>query len=103
MKMTEPYSPMPRASASANPVSKASMIAGRITQRKTCQGRAPSERAASSTSELRSASTGSKWGRVAVRHLTPGAVEQLLGRSRIDRFQAVNTGKLPSPAGLDRL
>ena len=59
MKMTEPYSPRPRAKASAKPVSSAGRIVGRMTRQKVCQRRAPSVAAASSTSGSRSCSTGS--------------------------------------------
>jgi hypothetical protein len=59
MKITEPYSPRPRANARAKPVSSAGRIAGRITRPKACQRRAPRVAAASSTSASRSWSTGS--------------------------------------------
>ena len=44
MKMTEPYSPTPRAKASAKPVSRAGRIAGRITRENVCQRLAPRRR-----------------------------------------------------------
>jgi hypothetical protein len=58
MKITEPYSPTPRAKASAKPVSTAGKIAGRITRVAICQRLAPRLAAASSSSASRSASTG---------------------------------------------
>jgi hypothetical protein len=58
MKITEPYSPTLRAKASAKPVSRAGAIAGRITRRKAWARDAPSDAAASSTSDSRSCSTG---------------------------------------------
>ena len=50
MNTTEPYSPMPRASASAKPVSAAGAIAGSTTRVTVCQRLAPSIVAASSSS-----------------------------------------------------
>jgi hypothetical protein len=59
MKITEPYSPRPRAKANAVPVRSAGRIAGPITRRKICNRLAPRLKAASSTSGSRSWSTGS--------------------------------------------
>jgi len=59
MKITEPYSPTARASASAKPVSSAGRMLGRITRQKVCAREAPRLIAASSTSASRSCSTGS--------------------------------------------
>ena len=59
MKMTEPYSPRPRAKASAKPVSRAGVIAGRMIRLKVCQRLAPRLIAASSSSGGSSWSTGS--------------------------------------------
>ncbi len=58
MKTTEPYSPVARAKASANPVNSAGAIAGRITRPKVCQRVAPRLAAASSSSRSSSSSTG---------------------------------------------
>ncbi len=58
MKMTEPYSPVARAKASAKPVSSAGSRVGRITRRNVCQRVAPRLAAASSSSASRSSSTG---------------------------------------------
>jgi hypothetical protein len=58
MNTTEPYSPIARANASANPVSSAGPTLGRITRVKICHRRAPRLAAASSTSTSRSSSTG---------------------------------------------
>ncbi|MCW0416730.1 hypothetical protein NB689_002484 [Xanthomonas sacchari] len=58
MKITEPYSPTPRAKASANPVSTAGHRVGSTTRRTVCQRPAPSVAAASSSSRSASASTG---------------------------------------------
>ena len=58
MKITEPYSPSARAKASAKPVSSAGVTIGKITCRKVCQRLAPSVAEASSSSLLRSSSTG---------------------------------------------
>ena len=59
MKMSEPYSPAPRANASVNPVASAGKSVGRITRTKVCMRDAPSVSAASSASRDTSASTGS--------------------------------------------
>ena len=59
IKMTEPYSPAPRAKARAKPVASAGATAGRITRAKVCRRVAPSVIAASSTSVDSCASTGS--------------------------------------------
>ena len=58
MKMTDPYSPIARANASANPVSSAGVTIGKTTRRKLCQRDAPSVAAASSSSRGSSSSTG---------------------------------------------
>jgi hypothetical protein len=58
MKTTEPYSPIARAKARANPVRRAGATVGRTTRRKVCERRAPRLAAASSTSTSRSSSTG---------------------------------------------
>lgn len=58
MKITEPYSPTPRAKARAKPVSQAGSGAGTRIWRNTCSGLAPRQAAASSTSLGMSASTG---------------------------------------------
>ena len=58
MKITEPYSPIARAKASANPVSRAGVRTGKTTRRKLCHGDAPSVAAASSSSRGSSSRTG---------------------------------------------
>ncbi|MNT91497.1 hypothetical protein D3C72_2326060 [compost metagenome] len=58
IKTTEPYSPVARAKDSANPVSSAGRIAGRITRWKVCSRLAPRLAAASSSSCSTSSSTG---------------------------------------------
>ncbi|MNJ02307.1 hypothetical protein D3C73_1622260 [compost metagenome] len=58
MNTTEPYSPIPLAKASANPVSSGGISSGRITLRKIRQRPAPSVAAASSVSLSMSSSTG---------------------------------------------
>jgi hypothetical protein len=58
MKITEPYSPRARASASTKPVSAAGSSSGSSTRRKICPRPAPSVAAASSISGERSRSTG---------------------------------------------
>ena len=45
IKMTEPYSPSVRASASAKPVKKAGATNGKVMRRKIVSGDAPSESA----------------------------------------------------------
>ncbi len=60
MKITEPYSPTPRAKARANPVSQAGTRAGRITRARVCNRSAPRLAEASSTSTARSRTTGSR-------------------------------------------
>ena len=59
MKITEPYSPAPRANASAKPVANAGAIVGRITRKNVCSRVAPRVSAASSISLETCASTGS--------------------------------------------
>ena len=58
MNITEPYSPTPRAKASAKPVSSAGHRAGKITRVNVCHSEAPSVAAACSTSLSNSSSTG---------------------------------------------
>ena len=58
MKITEPYSPIARASASVNPVASAGMTVGRITRRNTIQRLAPSDSSASSRLTSTSSSAG---------------------------------------------
>ena len=58
MSTTEPYSPMARANASAEPERTAGRIAGRTMRRNTVTPLAPSEVAASSASRSRTSSTG---------------------------------------------
>jgi hypothetical protein len=58
MKITEPYSPRPRAKASVKPVRAAGTSRGRRMLRKMRQRPAPRLAAASSSSGPRSASTG---------------------------------------------
>jgi len=58
MKITEPYSPSPRASASTKPVAAAGASSGRTTRRSVASRPAPSVAAASSSAGSRSASTG---------------------------------------------
>ena len=58
MNTTEPYSPIARAKASANPVASAGRIAGKITRTNVCNREAPSVAAASSLSRSNAASTG---------------------------------------------
>jgi sulfate transport system permease protein len=58
MKITEPYSPAARASASAKPVRSAGASIGSSTRVKVCQRRAPRLSAASSISRSRFSSTG---------------------------------------------
>ena len=58
MKITEPYSPTPRASASAKPVRSAGVSIGRITRTKVRPRPAPRVAEASSTSRSISSITG---------------------------------------------
>jgi hypothetical protein len=58
MKITEPYSPMARASASVKPVASDGNTVGRMTRRKTIQRLAPSDSAASSMLTSTSSSAG---------------------------------------------
>src|SRR4029079_15355427 len=58
MKITDPYSPMARANASAKPVMSAGSTIGSITRRKIDQRDAPRVAAASSSSRGSSSSTG---------------------------------------------
>src|ERR1700730_7120189 len=58
MKITEPYSPIARAKANANPLSQAGKISGKITRRKIVALLAPRLNAACSYSVSQSSSTG---------------------------------------------
>ena len=58
MKMTEPYSPIPRANASVNPVVTAGMSGGNTIRRRMFVREAPSNAPASSVSRSKSCSTG---------------------------------------------
>ena len=58
MKITEPYSPTPRANASAKPVRMDGTTAGKMTRAMVCHRLAPSEAAASSSAASASSSTG---------------------------------------------
>src|ERR1700730_16079865 len=58
MKITEPYSPIARAKANANPLSQAGKISGKITRRKIVNLLAPRLNAACSYSVSQSRSTG---------------------------------------------
>jgi hypothetical protein len=59
MKMTEPYSPTPRAKARAKPVTAAGIRVGRMTSRNVCRRVAPSVAEASSYCLSISSMTGS--------------------------------------------
>ena len=58
IKMTEPYSPSVRASASAKPVRNAGATSGSVTRRKIVNGAAPSDAAACANSRGSVAITG---------------------------------------------
>ena len=58
MKITEPYSPTERASASVKPVASDGSTVGKITRRKIIQRPAPSDSAASSRLASTSSSAG---------------------------------------------
>ncbi|SSS48322.1 Uncharacterised protein [Acinetobacter baumannii] len=58
MKITEPYSPTPRANAKAKPVNRAGSNIGKIILVMVCQRFAPSAEAASSSSVSISLNTG---------------------------------------------
>ena len=60
MKITEPYSPMARAKASANPVMSVGNSVGAMMLQKVLKRLAPSVAAASSISRSRFSSTGCK-------------------------------------------
>ena len=59
IKITDPYSPSPRAKASAKPVKSAGKSSGKMTRKKVCQRLAPRLAAASSNGASKFCSTGS--------------------------------------------
>src|SRR5580704_1118692 len=101
MKITEPYSPIARAKANANPLSQAGKISGKITRRKIVDLLAPRLNAACSYSVSQSRSTGwtvrtTKGSPTNIRTSTIPVVVLEYGKLSHDRASADKTS--PNPA-----